>query len=40
MLPVGRIILGTFDYTVRVRPGNPDLIHKFELPLVAWAERF
>ncbi|MFZ5649470.1 MAG: alpha-glucan family phosphorylase [Bacillota bacterium] len=31
---------GTFGYTVRVRPGNPDLVSKFELPLVAWTERF
>ncbi|MFZ5632851.1 MAG: alpha-glucan family phosphorylase [Bacillota bacterium] len=38
----GRAILpqGTFGYTVRVRPGNPELIDKFELPLVAWAARF
>ena len=38
----GRAILpqGTFGYTVRVRPGHPDLPHKFDLPLVAWAERF
>jgi starch phosphorylase len=38
----GQVILpqGTFGYTVRVRPGSPDLLYKFELPLVAWAERF
>lgn len=38
----GQVILpqGTFGYTVRVRPGNQDLIHKFELPLVTWAERY
>ncbi len=38
----GQVILpqGTFGYTVRVRPGNADLLHRFELPLVAWAERF
>ncbi len=38
----GQVILpqGTFGYTVRVRPGSPELLHKFELPLVAWAERF
>lgn len=38
----GHILLpqGTFGYTVRVRPGNPDLLHKFELPLVSWAEGF
>jgi len=31
---------GTFGYTVRVRPGSPELLNKFELPLVTWAERF
>ncbi|KJR96148.1 MAG: alpha-glucan phosphorylase [Peptococcaceae bacterium BRH_c4a] len=31
---------GTFGYTVRVRPGSPELLYKFELPLVTWAERF
>ncbi|MFZ5596460.1 MAG: alpha-glucan family phosphorylase [Bacillota bacterium] len=39
---VGQVILpqGTFGYTVRVRPGNPELFYKFEIPLVRWAERF
>lgn len=39
---LGQVILpqGTFGYTVRVRPGSPELVHRFELPLVAWAERF
>ncbi|MCL5935374.1 MAG: alpha-glucan phosphorylase, partial [Firmicutes bacterium] len=31
---------GTFGYTVRVRPGSPDLLYNFELPLVTWVERF
>ncbi|MFZ5644417.1 MAG: alpha-glucan family phosphorylase [Bacillota bacterium] len=38
----GQVILpqGTFGYTVRVRPGNPDLCNRFELPLITWAGRF
>ncbi|MHB8158628.1 MAG: alpha-glucan phosphorylase, partial [Desulfocucumaceae bacterium] len=38
----GQVILpqGTFGYTVRVRPGNPELLNKFEVPLIKWAERF
>lgn len=38
----GQMLLpqGTFGYTVRIRTGNSDLLHKFELPLVSWAERF
>jgi starch phosphorylase len=38
----GQVILpqGTFGYTVRARPGSPELCHTFELPLVTWAQRF
>jgi len=31
---------GTCGYTVRVRPSHPDLVYRFELPLVAWAPAF
>lgn len=31
---------GTFGFTVRVRPQHPDFLHRFELPLVRWADRF
>lgn len=31
---------GTIRYTVRVRPSNGYFAHKFELPLVTWAENF
>ncbi|MCL6635432.1 MAG: alpha-glucan family phosphorylase [Peptococcaceae bacterium] len=38
----GRLLLpqGTYGFTVRVRPHCRDFVHRFELPLVAWAERF
>ncbi|KJS01413.1 MAG: alpha-glucan phosphorylase [Peptococcaceae bacterium BRH_c4a] len=28
---------GAVGYTVRVRPASPDLAHRFDLPLIAWA---
>ncbi len=29
---------GTYGYTIRVRPGHPGLIQKFDPPLVVWAD--